>query len=266
LIRLIRRFDIFMIHFRSKGFHVSWVLAIIAAGAALFYVERRFQTTVENIPINPNHTITKPILPKNTNQPDSAPAIASSLLIPVPFTPQAPTANWDTLHNEACEEASAIMAHAYFEGMKDSTLDPSFVEEEIAKLTEWETNAFGYYLDINTKETARLLEEFYNLKTKILTDYSADDIKQELLQNHIVLWPANGKLLGNPNFRSPGPPYHMLVIKGYNSLGFITNDPGTRKGLNYPYSFSTLYKANGDFDHEAHEVDLSKKMVISVWK
>ena len=125
-----------MIHFRSKGFHVSWVLAIIAAGAALFYVERRFQTTVENIPINPNHTITKPILPKNTNQPDSAPAIASSLLIPVPFTPQAPTANWDTLHNEACEEASAIMAWRYFEGDGRTRIPADEVEAQITKLPQ----------------------------------------------------------------------------------------------------------------------------------
>ena len=84
-------------------------------------------------------------------------------------------------------------------------------------------------------------------------------------QSRLVLLPANGRLLGNPNFRSPGP-YHMVVIRGFNQSQFLTNDPGTRKGLNYPYSFSALYNANGDFDHAKHKVDLTKKMVIVVWK
>ena len=252
-------------HFRSKTFHISWALAIILAGAALFYIERHFQAPVDFSPINPGH-IPKIARQEKPNATSTPPAAPKGLNLPVPFTPQAPTANWDELHNEACEEASAIMAYAYFQGMKDATLKPEFVEAEISKITEWEVSAFGYYLDINTEEIVRLLKEFYGLQTKILTDYSEDDIKKELGQNRLVLLPANGRLLGNPNFRSPGPPYHMIVLRGFNQSQFITNDPGTRKGLNYPYSFDTLYKANGGFDHSKHEVDLSKKMVISVWK
>lgn len=260
-----------MRYFKSKHFHFTWILAILAAGAAVFYIERRYQLTVEDFPINPNHTFTEPepkkMKPTTENEPPSTSyELPDTLLLPVPFTPQAPTANWDALHNEACEEASAIMVSEYFLGNKNAQLDPELVEGQISKLTEWETDTFGYYLDINSEETARLLKEFYGLKAKILNDFTQTDIKNELAQNHLLLLPSNGKLLGNPNFRSPGPPYHMLVIKGYNSLGFITNDPGTKKGLNYPYSFQSLYKANGDFDHVKHAVDLTKKTAIVVWK
>ncbi len=252
-------------YFRSKSFHFSWMLAILLAGAAIFYIERHFQAPVDFSPINPGH-IPKIAKPQIKNSASTVPAMPLGLNLLVPFTPQAPTANWDELHNEACEEASAIMAHAYFTAMKDSTLKPEFVEAEIEKITAWEINTFGYFLDINTEETVRLLQEFYGLKAKILTGYNEDDIKNELNQSRLVLLPANGRLLGNPNFRSPGPPYHMVVIRGFNQSQFLTNDPGTRKGLNYPYSFSALYNANGDFDHAKHKVDLTKKMVIVVWK
>lgn len=252
-------------HFRSKAFHFSWMIAILLTGVAIFYIERHFQAPVDFSPINPGHIpkITKPQTKKSTS---TVQVLPLGLNLLVPFTPQAPTANWDTLHNEACEEASAIMAYAYFTGMKDSTLKPEFVEAEIKKITDWEINTFGYFLDINTEETVRLLKEFYGLKAKILTDYTEDDIKNELNLSHLVLLPANGRLLGNPNFRSPGPPYHMVVLKGFNQSQFLTNDPGTRKGLNYPYSFSTLYEANGNFDHSSHTVDTKIKQVIIVWK
>jgi hypothetical protein len=40
----------------------------------------------------------------------------------------------------------------------------------------------------------------------------------------------------------------MLVIVGYDSNGFITNDPGTRKGEGYRYSFATLMAAIHDWN------------------
>ncbi len=202
----------------------------------------------------------------------STPPAPKSFLLKVPFTPQAPTVNWDQLHGEACEEASSIMAAAYFGAMQngshqtDITLPPALVEDQLTKLTQWEQDHFVYYLDINSEETAQMVENVYGLKTKILSDYTQNTIKDELLQNHVVLLPANGVKLGNPNFRSPGPPYHMLVLRGYTSTAIITNDPGTRNGLDYSYSFNTLYNANGDFDHSSHSVDLKNKNIIVVWK
>ena len=58
----------------------------------------------------------------------------------------------------------------------------------------------------------------------------------------------------------------MLVIKGYTKNGFVTNDPGTRRGASYPYSFNVLYNANGDWDHDTESVNQTKKMIIVVWK
>jgi hypothetical protein len=58
----------------------------------------------------------------------------------------------------------------------------------------------------------------------------------------------------------------MLVIKGWDSKGFITNDPGTRKGRNYPYTYETLYSASGAWSHNLNAVDTGDKTAIVVWK
>ncbi len=256
---------------RKTKFSIFFLIAAILTVAALFYIKRHYQIIIDSEPLlSHSHQATNVAQPAVTQigkDATTTPAVPPDhLLLPIPFTPQAPTANWDTLHGEACEEASAIMANAYFSGMTDVTLKPEFVENEITKITQWEQDHFGYYLDVNSEEAAQMISGVYGLQTKILRDFKEADIKSELAQNHIVLSSTNGKLLGNPNFRSPGPPYHMLVIKGYDGDTIITNDPGTRKGLNYAYSFSTLYKANGNFNHKTHEVDTTQKNIIVVWK
>ena len=91
-------------------------------------------------------------------------------------------------------------------------------------------------------------------------------IKQALADGKLVILPASGKLLENPNFRQPGPIYHMLVITGYNGSEFVTNDPGTRKGLNYKYNYSTLEDAAGSWVHSAYDVDTTNKRIILVSK
>ncbi len=196
--------------------------------------------------------------------PNSKIVIPKSLLLPVPFTPQAPTANWDELHNEACEEAVAIMAHEYFSGNTSSTLPPSLVEKEISKITEWFTKRFGYYLDTTSDETAEMIRELYDLDTNLITNFSETDIKEALAQNKLVLISFNGRLLGNPNYKSPGPIHHMLLIKGFNKEGYVTNDPGTRNGQGYTYDFETLFNAAADWDHSIKNVDLNKKIAIIV--
>jgi len=253
----------------SKGF--KFILLAVCLFSGAYFGAVVFNEDTEKLPPflfpNPATNPTPPPPATQTNGSTSTPqTLPKTFLLKVPFTSQAPTANWDELHNEACEEASAIMAYKYFDGDERANLPAGEVEAELAKLVEWEKNNLGYYLDINTEETVRMLKEHYKLNAKIVTDYSENSLKEELVMGNVILWPANGQMLGNPNFRAPGPPYHMVVVKGYDQGGFITNDPGTRKGLNYPYSYNTLYAANGDFNHQTHSVDLNKKMVIVVWK
>ncbi len=247
------------------------LLAIIFTVIALFFIDYKYKVAVVKVP-KITH-IPAPVadnkgLSSTSEANNSTSSILNlkSLNLKVPFTPQAPTANWDTIHNEDCEEASAIMVAEYFFGNKNARLDSEFVEEQLTKLTNWEMQTFGYNLDINSEEVVKMIKANYNLQAKIINNVTEENIKKELVQNHLVLLPANGQLLGNPNYKQPGPKYHMLVIRGFAPTSIITNDPGTRNGLNYVYDFDTLYKANGNWDHETEKVDLNIKNIIVVWK
>lgn len=241
---------------------IAIIIAVILFLSAIVYIKRAYYIApVENQPIG--HTI--PVQPTEKPKQQTLP-VKTSLLLPVPFTPQAPTGNWDQLHNEACEEASSLMSAAYFNGNKQTTLDPAFVESEITKLTDWETKNFGHQLDTTSAETAKMIEQVYGLKTKLIADFTEQEVKDALNKNQLVLISENGRLLGNPNYKAPGPVHHMLLIKGYTKDSIITNDSGTRKGLNYAYSFSTIYNAAGDWDHTKNATDNNKKVAILVWK
>jgi uncharacterized protein YvpB len=172
----------------------------------------------------------------------------------------------DELHNEACEEAVAIMAYEYFSENTSTTLDPKQVEAQIGLLTDWQQQNLGYNLSITTEETANMIESVYKLKTKIINNFTETDIKQAISQNQLVVLPANGRLLNNPYFKSPGPIYHMLLITGYDEQDFITNDPGTKRGQNYRYSFSTLYKASASWIHKIQTTNTDIKKIIIVSK
>ena len=158
------------------------------------------------------------------------------------------------------------MANAYLTGDRQAVIPAARVEKEISDLTVWQDKNLGYHLDSTAEETARMIEGFYGLKTEIFNDYTLSDIKDQLNLQHVVILPVNGRLIGNPNYKRPGPIYHMLVIRGYTAGGLITNDSGTRRGQNYPYAFKTLHSAGADWDHKTGAIDQTKKTMIVVSK
>lgn len=245
---------------------ITVILAVIATISALIFINHQYRTTAVSIPKFSHQTKKETHQQQSSSSIDTLYVIPDTLYLRVPFTPQAPTANWDQLHNEACEEASAIMAYEYFSSSTDIALSSKFVEYEIAKLTEWQDKNFGYHLDTSSAETAQMISQVYGLQIKLIDNFTADEIKKELVQNHLVIISEYGRALGNPYYKQPGPIHHMLLIKGFDGANFITNDSGTKRGLNYIYAFDTIYSAAGDWDHSANNVDLSKKIAIAVWK
>lgn len=181
---------------------------------------------------------TKPIAEVSDVLPESA-------LIKMPFTTQSPLAVWDVTQEDACEEASIIMVVHYLD--KTSVGTKNEAEKEILDLVAYET-ANNYGPSITLKDLNRIAKSYYKLTGTVKTDISIDDIKKEVSFGNPVIVPAAGKILPNPNFRNGGPNYHMLVVKGYDKDGFITNDPGTRLGENFRYTFDALYKAIHDWD------------------
>lgn len=182
--------------------------------------------------IESSATTTKPTpLPTNVN-------------LSVPFTSQAPFAVWDALHEDACEEASLLMIKHKNDGTSIS--GKQSIEDEITSLVAWEEQN-GYGPSITLEELSKIAKIKFNLNgtVKVAT---IENIKTEIAAGKPVIVGAAGKILPNPNFRNGGPNYHMLVIKGYNSTQFITNDPGTRLGENFAYKYDDLINAIHDWD------------------
>lgn len=180
--------------------------------------------------------------------------------LPVPFLVQAPFGIWDELHGEACEEASLMMVKYFLTDKKFNSLADA--DQEIKDLVNWEGEN-GYKVDITVSEVGKIARDYYSLGgARIIENPTIDMIKAEIASGRPVIVPAAGRQLGNPNFTAPGPPYHMLVIRGYNETEFITNDPGTRRGEGYKYKFAVIMEAMHDWNGSVSNIDQGPKAVL----
>ncbi len=187
--------------------------------------------------------------------------LPDKVVLDVPFTPQAPTGNWDPPFDESCEEASVIMVERFLRG---GSLSPQSATAAIEAFTT-EVIRLGYPIDTTTAETAIAAEEFYDLRAKVYGEdaVTISNIKALLAAGYPVIIPAAGQLLGNPYFSGDGPPYHMLVITGYEGSDFITNDPGTRRGAGFRYDQASLVSVIHDWTgNKATIREGAKKMLV----
>ena len=194
----------------------------------------------------------------------SSPKIPDSYLLDVPFTSQAPYTNWDFDHNEACEEASVLMMKEFVSGNKQAKLDPKYADSQIIKMINYEKDLLGSHIDFTAKQTVDyLLKDFYKINAKVV-NLDLNTIKENISNGKPVIVPFAGRELKNPNFKIPGPIYHMLLIKGYKNNGsiIITNDPGTRNGQNYEYSWDTVWSATHDWNKTGDQILSGKKVMI----
>lgn len=201
--------------------------------------------------------------------PDNAPSddtLPDSFNLAVPFTSQAPHGNWSEPFKEACEEASLYMVHAYFQGVKETPIDPDTATTELQKIVAFEKELFGYYEDTTTEQTGTLAELMYGYaNVETIDNPTVEQIKTHVAAGRPVIVPLAGRQLGNPFFTAPGPIYHMLVIRGYTKDGkFITNDPGTKHGEAYLYDFDTVMNAMHDWSGGG-EITEGKKIVLIVY-
>jgi len=197
------------------------------------------------LPADEKKEISAPELSEKTNLPNNK-VIPEEVMLDVPFLVQAPFAVWDPLHEDACEEASLIMLKHFLEN--DNNITPTSGDVEIRKMVAYEDKN-NYGLSITMDQLAQIAKDYYKLPSpRVEKNITVEDIKKELAEGRPVIVPAAGKILPNPNFRNGGPNYHMLVVVGYDKTGFITNDPGTRKGEGFRYALEDLFYAIHDWE------------------
>lgn len=192
---------------------------------------------------------------------DDIDVIPTEKLLAVPFTSQAPHANWDMPYQEACEEASILMVAGYYRGDRGA-YEPDQGDGLLLEVLDF-VERQGYAMDMTAEEVADVIEAYYpDLEATVVPMDGAESVKRYIARGIPVILPADGKALPNPNFQNGGPVYHMLVVRGYTEDQFITNDPGTRLGENFLYTYDGLLDAVHDWN--GGDVPNGKRVMLVV--
>ena len=225
------------------------VIVIVLAGSAYAYVHiHNKRMIIYNLSQGIQQDIAKvnPVAqtPADKNLPQK-------VLLQVPFTSQAPFAEWsDEEYDSACEEANVLMAYYWATGHSEEKIPAQEAKNKIADEIAFEQKNYGFSYDSSAADTVKWASAYFNFNNfKLETDISIDEIKNQLAAGNVVLAFMDGQKLGNPNYTAPGPTTHVLLIKGYDlaSGQFITNDSGTRNGENFEYKFATIDNALRDY-------------------
>jgi hypothetical protein len=188
----------------------------------------------------------------------------TTVILQVPFSAQAPTNDWS--RNEDCEETSITMANAFVGGNTQDRLPPAATQNAIDNLKIWEQANLGYNANTGVDATTQMAEGAFNLKITQIPNFTEDDLKNALLNNHPILLPINAKLLQSPQYANGGPTYHMIVLRGFKGDTFIVNDPGTDNGDGNEYPFSVLKNASADWNNATKSIDSTRKFALVVSK
>ncbi|MFA9262244.1 MAG: C39 family peptidase [Undibacterium sp.] len=255
---------------REKAFFIGIVILLLI-GASSWYTYLARPKVVVDV-VLPNLTIeSEPVVEPTIESVRAESAVAPEPVVLKPwenvfFTSQAPTGEWG--RNEfqnGCEEASALMAHAW---RTKRLYTQAEAKQELIDMARYQEKQISQGIDTDAAKTAELLlNGYFSIADyKLSYDFTLDELKQALADG-LVIVPTNGQALKNPNFTHPGPLQHMLVITGYDEATkeFITNDPGTRKGKGYRYPEATLYSAIREYPTGKHlPITTERKAMIVI--
>lgn len=197
--------------------------------------------------------------PVSTSSSESVPP--ERVLLAAPFMPQAPTANWDDVHQEACEEMSLILAVLAKRGQMDLT--PTQAEAELQRLLEFQDRN-GYAWDVSMTELQQIAKDFYGLESRVVAVHAAEDLERELAAGRFVIVPLAGRLVGNPYYSGEGPWYHAVLLIGYTPTAFITHDVGTKRGREYPYEKQRFLNAIHDWTGVKEDIVRGERQVLVI--
>lgn len=209
-------------------------------------------------PVSENND--EPITDPSSEPSASGGELPEQINLDVTFYSQAPDADWGMPWQEACEEASLILAYYY---ATDQPLTKEKFKEEVWGLVDWQNENFGGYIHTSTAQNTEILKGYFGYEDfEIVDDPTIEDMKKALAAGHPIVAPFAGRMMINPFFTAPGPYYHVIVIKGYDGKNFITNDVGTRRGHNFIYSYENTMSSLHDYDDEKDIEEGDKRMII----
>ncbi len=191
--------------------------------------------------------------------------LPSAVILPVPFTSQAPLNNW-AARQHTCEEASLVMVDRYLHGDHSGGLiDPRTADQAINQVTAWKPA-----VDLTIQQVGEVANKYMGWAYKVLP---ADrlNMKQQLALGRPLIVGVRTHGLGNPNypgysshFEQPGwSVSHYLVVVGYDQADtYILNDPGLTRGHGYHISFDQLMHAIDDLDQAYPDLNMGRVFLV----
>lgn len=170
----------------------------------------------------------------------TAEAIPLSFDLAVPYSVQAPFANW-TVHEESCEEAAVAMYEDFLLGKKDD-IPAAEADKRFREMKTWQTKNYGHEPDLSMEALGKFANSYYGQNYRIIEGITAEKIKEEVVSGRPVIVPVMTHSLKNPHYNTEDS-YHVLLIKGYDQTGVLANDAGIRQGKNWHYSWEILFSA-----------------------
>jgi uncharacterized protein YvpB len=161
----------------------------------------------------------------------------------VPYAPQAPFGNW-TVHEESCEEAAIYMYKGYLDATTypNNRIPDTEADSVFRAMKTWQVEKYGIEPDLTMTALGTFAQSYYEFKPTVEKNITADNIKQAIANGHPVIVPVMTHSLQNTMY-GPVSVYHVLLIKGYDAAGVITNDAGVGNGVNKHYSWEILWQA-----------------------
>lgn len=191
------------------------------------------------------------IVPTQKTKPELT--IPTKKVLNVPYTVQAPHRRWD-IHDESCEEAAALMYHYFLTPKYRNmvTIDLDIADKEIRAMKSWQVKNYGKEPDLSIIALGKFNKSYYGHSYTVFDKIGIADIKREIAKGNPVIVPVMTHSLENPNY-GPENSYHVLMIKGYDKGGVITNDAGITQGRNRYYSWKVLFGAIDAQESKMHQ-------------
>ena len=206
----------------------------------------------------------QPLDPTWTPGPESSPKpLPVRLILPVPYTTQAPLGNW-AQHQESCEAATLTMVLFYWNHHREVVIDPHAADASINQIDKMKTQ-----LDLTNTLLGQLAEDHFGLGWQIMPN-TPENIREQIALGRPVIAEVRTHGLGNSNYPGYSTHYeqtgwsvpHFIVIIGYDATGVFLNDAGISKGRGYHITYAQLTHAIDDLD--VHHPNLDQGQVLLV--
>ena len=201
-----------------------------------------------------------------TATPAESPAtLPAAVLLPVPYTDQAPLGNWASKQH-TCEEASLVMVDRYLHGDHSAgQIDPRTAEQEINRITPWKPA-----VDLTSVQVGELAKAHLGWAYQV---QPADPLRmrEQIALGRPLIIGVRTHGLGNavyPGYRThyeqPGwSVSHYIVVVGYDQAGnYVLNDPGITRGHGYHISYAQLLHAIDDLDRAYPNLNSGRVFVV----